>query len=137
MNGFDVLLSRVVPAPSLKGELSRALRIQESALELVAVEALGSQELASKCVCAMAVVGGEFPLQLAIYAPDEVKLPTATALAEHVSRSLDVSVLVDDGTAHPYRMTLIRWNAAPRTVEIEPADDDRINLVNSSRRPVS
>lgn len=131
MNGFDVLLSRAVPAPILKGELTRVLSIQADALELVTVEALSAQELTSKCVCTTAVVGGEFPLLLAIHAPDEFELPTATTLAEHVSRSLDVSVLVDDGTAHPYRMTLIRWNAEPRAVEIEPADDDRINLVDS------
>jgi len=134
VNGFDVVLSRAVPESALKSELVRSLHVQADALELMDVGALGSKGSASKVICTATVVGGEFPLLLAIFAPDDFELPSPTAVAEHLSRTLDVSVLVDDGTSHPYRMTLIRWDAAPCIVEIHPSDDEQINLVRSSPR---
>ena len=50
------------------------------------------------------------------------------AVAEHLSRVLDLSVLMDDGSPLPNRVWLIRWEAAPRKVWIKDAEDNQINL---------
>lgn len=132
MNGFDVVLSRAVPHSVLRSELARALTVKTDDCLVVDVGNMDLPEMASRIFCTIAIVGGEFPVLLSINAPDSFALPSATTLAEQLSRFLEMSVLVDDGSSHPYRMTLIRWNAAARTVFIKPGNDDRIDLVDDS-----
>ena len=50
------------------------------------------------------------------------------AVAEHLSRVLDLSVLMDDGSPLPNRVWPIRRDAAPRKVWIKDAEDNQINL---------
>lgn len=116
----------------VQSELARALTAETADCVVVDAENMDLSRIASSIVCTAAVVGGEFPMLLSIDAPEDFDLPAAPALAEQLSRLLGVSVLVDDGSSHSYRMTLIHWSAAARTVFIKPSDDDRIDLVDGA-----
>jgi hypothetical protein len=124
MIGFDFLMSRRATDSEIIAALSGALHLIPE--EIVLLEDVPLKEFGEnvKVMCIKDEVSGDFPLKLSIDSISDDVIFSRAEVAQDIAEQLNVCLLLDDGSANPYKMILIKNGEVSRVVGLHADDAD-------------
>lgn len=125
MNGFDALISREVKDAELYRAVAEVMKLKIGQLIILhdyPLEDLGDDVLA---ICMKTGVEGDFPLKISIDVLVNDRPCDAIEVSKSLAAELAADMLLDDGTANPYRMLRVQPSGNANFVGLNVEDADK------------
>jgi hypothetical protein len=119
----DVLLDRQVPIAMLRSAIASVFSLPEERVAIVSGME-NARELTGVTVDATEL-GGEFPMQLAIYVADADSLDLVE-VAARIVKGLSIRALIPSDSVDPYKMVLIQPDGTVSEVDIDTHSIDEL-----------
>lgn len=119
----EILLDRQIPADRLRAAIASVFSLSQERVAIVS--GMEHAPALTGVTVDTTQLGGEFPMQLAIYVADEASRDLAE-VAARLARLLSSKALIPSDSKDPYKMMLIQPDGAVSEVDIDTDSIDEL-----------